>query len=335
MKKQWIWGLLIVVLVLVVAVFRYRFRFGLSSDSPQCQSCRGQAVATYNQCLINACTSAGGQAQAPSFCSNPQNLDTYNSLVKACLAQESSSLGYCNSFYHCTSLTNAQSKSLAASPSDRTSKFDISGDWQSGPAENQNPARYHLTQQGTNLTSDGDFGHAVGHFTSPNQIVMSWQTATVTAYVNSDQVLWSNNSFWLRRGEIALSSASLDVNAGQNNGATIPDCYPAGGAQCGTLVIKDIAPGGPSGEFWGIGTPSLGQAGYEYQASYSGPLGAGYCVGVNGGQFNCNHWAIFDNLAFSKQPDGKIQVTIRFRNWASQYQKGTFAVRYWKWIPNQ
>jgi hypothetical protein len=47
---------------------------------------------------------------------------------------------------------------LPASPSDQISKFDISGDWQSGPPENQNPAHYHLTQQGDNLTSDGDYG---------------------------------------------------------------------------------------------------------------------------------------------------------------------------------
>jgi hypothetical protein len=214
------------------------------------------------------------------------------------------------------------------------SKVDISGDWQNGPPENPNPTHYHLTQQGDNLTSDdATYGHAVGHFTSPNQIVMKWPSAEWTAYVNSDQIIWNNNSSWLRRGEVAVSSVSLAVNAGQANGSPNPDCYPAGGAQCGWLVINDISPSGPSGEVTRVGIASQGR--YDYQASYSGILGSGTCEGKVWG-FDCKHWAIFDdldNLSWFKQGNGKWGFKIRFKNWASKPQTATFAVQYWKWTP--
>jgi hypothetical protein len=207
------------------------------------------------------------------------------------------------------------------------SKVDISGDWQNGPPQNPNPVHYHVTQQGDNLTSDDPtYGHAVGHFTSPNQIVMKWSSAEWTGFVDSDFIQWSNQSTWLRRGEIGVISASVDVNAGQNNGATIPDCYPGGGAQCGEVIINDIPPVGPSGTWsgnWGItGAPN------PYQASYDGPLGWGYCPEKSGGLWDCNHYAVFDNLNL-----GKTGVRIRFKNWASKHQKGTLTVTYWKWTP--
>jgi len=217
----------------------------------------------------------------------------------------------------------------------QTGRPDISGDWQNGPPENPNPVIYHVTQQGDNLTSDdATYGHAVGYFSSAHQIVMKWSSATWTASVGSDQMSWNNNSVWWRRGRIVVLSASADVNAGQANGSTNPDCYPAGGAQCSWLVIHGIGPGGPDGAFIPVDTPSMGHYGDRYQASYSGPLGSGFCQSRLGGSFDCNHWAIFEQMMFFNEPNGTQGLKILFKNWASKYQTATIAIRFWQWIPD-
>ena len=102
MKKWWVWALVAAVLVVLVVWAVKHHRESLVSITPQCQACHDQTVATAQQCDSNACTSAGGQNFGTQGCQNIQNQSTYNSLIQACVAQERSSLNYCNSFYHCS-----------------------------------------------------------------------------------------------------------------------------------------------------------------------------------------------------------------------------------------
>jgi hypothetical protein len=103
MKRWWAWALAGLALVLLIGGLRHKFFFATSS--PQCQACHDQAVNTAIQCESNACTNAGGQNNGPAACNispdNPQAVDRYHSLVQACVAQETSSLNYCKSVYHC------------------------------------------------------------------------------------------------------------------------------------------------------------------------------------------------------------------------------------------
>jgi len=222
-----------------------------------------------------------------------------------------------------------------------TKRYDLSGDWQNGPPWNTNPVHFHVTQVGLgdDLTSDDPtYGHAMGHFTSFDQITMSWPSATWTAVVNSDQITWNNQSVWWRRGEIQVSTGSVDANAGQADHSTNPECQPFGPAQCGWIVIHDISPGGPSGQFMGVAYPTW------IVASYWGPQGGGYCewksgilgaeAGPAGGAWlDCKSYAIFDRIIYGPEGNGKIEFRARFKNWASVSQKGTITIRSWKWTP--
>jgi hypothetical protein len=71
---------------------------------------------------------------------------------------------------------------------------NVSGSWRGG--------HYKLTQNGDNVTSDGDFGHANGHFTGPRTFTMSWASATWTGTVSPDgtRIDWNNNTTWSRDG---------------------------------------------------------------------------------------------------------------------------------------
>lgn len=61
-------------------------------------------------------------------------------------------------------------------------QVDVSGAWQGG--------HYTLSQHGDTVTSEGDFGHANGHYTGPYTFVMSWASATWTATVSAR---WQQN----------------------------------------------------------------------------------------------------------------------------------------------
>jgi hypothetical protein len=201
--------------------------------------------------------------------------------------------------------------------------IDISGYWMDSQTPGANT--YHITQNGNNLTSDDSiYGHAVGHFTSlsahTGNIVLTWKSATWTALVSTDLMDWSNNKGWWREGAVRTASGFVDANAGQANGFTDPDCYPAGGAQCGIIWVN-IPPAGPSGSIQIL----------SYYAGYSGPLGSGSCNGYAGGAWLCDHDCKFEGLMFFNQPDKTTTAKIRFKNWASLYQRGTFSVQYWAW----
>jgi hypothetical protein len=99
--KWWVWAAVALLLVSIIGLRLRQQHKWFFSCGPQWQACHDQAVATLTQCAANACTSAGGQSPGPGACRDVQNQNTYNNLVQACIAQETASLNYCNSFYHC------------------------------------------------------------------------------------------------------------------------------------------------------------------------------------------------------------------------------------------
>jgi hypothetical protein len=108
MNRKFVWFLAAAILViLIVGVSYLKVGFG---QSPQCDQCRQNAVATMQQCVTNACTSVGGSSPAPGACRLPQNadgtlqhpqVDNFNNLQGQCVAQERNSLDLCNRTYGC------------------------------------------------------------------------------------------------------------------------------------------------------------------------------------------------------------------------------------------
>ena len=82
---------------------------------------------------------------------------------------------------------------LSAQQAAQVARVDVTGAWQEG--------RFTLTQNGDAVTSEGDLGHANGHFTGPYTFVMSWRNATKTATVTpaADRIDWSHNAHWTRQ----------------------------------------------------------------------------------------------------------------------------------------
>jgi hypothetical protein len=83
-------------------------------------------------------------------------------------------------------------------------KVNVTGPWQEG--------RFTLTQNGDSVTSEGDLGHANGHFTGPYTFVMSWRNATLIATVTpaADRIDWNHNAPWTRQ---APGSKSKEATA--------------------------------------------------------------------------------------------------------------------------
>jgi hypothetical protein len=73
------------------------------------------------------------------------------------------------------------------------SKVNVTGPWQEG--------RFTLTQNGDSVTSEGDLGHANGHFTGPYTFVMSWRNASLVGTVSptADRIDWDHNASWTRQ----------------------------------------------------------------------------------------------------------------------------------------
>lgn len=115
-------------------------------------------------------------------------------------------------------------------------QVDVSGAWRDG--------HYILKQNGDVITSDGDFGHANGHFTGPYTFTMSWASATWTATVSQDgnRIDWNNNSTWYRSGSSGSGGTKTQrtgvITVRHTNGnCNHNDCSPNGCASCQTLTV--------------------------------------------------------------------------------------------------
>jgi hypothetical protein len=102
MKKWSLVVLAVAIAGLLLAAYVVRSRKSLAGPgSPQCQQCQATAQSTYNQCLINACTSVSGNHNGTACEVQPDQQQRYGTLVQLCAAQQTNSLKLCNNLYGC------------------------------------------------------------------------------------------------------------------------------------------------------------------------------------------------------------------------------------------
>ncbi|MGA8027720.1 MAG: hypothetical protein WB992_11285 [Bryobacteraceae bacterium] len=180
-------------------------------------------------------------------------------------------------------------------------QVDVSGLWQGG--------HYTLSQHGDNVTSEGDFGHANGHFTGPYTFVMSWASATWTATVSTDgnKIDWNNNTHWTRSsssggGSVKTQRTGILTVRHAGGNCTSNVCGPGHCAGCLTLTVYlplnaqvvvsrcYTTAGGPQGD---SATPAQVQCGAELNA-----------------------WAMFDATRQYTTPNNTVIETV-FHNRSS------------------
>lgn len=98
MKPTWLrLSLALTTLVLAVVVdISHRAIPRASAQNPKCQACKDQALRTYKQRLISACTNTGGVPDVQNGdCDKSKNLPRYRTLVQECSKAYKDSVSRC------------------------------------------------------------------------------------------------------------------------------------------------------------------------------------------------------------------------------------------------
>lgn len=179
-------------------------------------------------------------------------------------------------------------------------QVNVSGVWQDG--------HYTLSQQGNVVTSEGDFGHANGHFTGPYTFVMSWASATWTATVSTDGngISWNNNTYWTRSasggGSVKTQRTGVLTVPHAGGNCTSNTCGPGHCAGCRTLTI-----------YLPLNAQAVASRCYTNAGGTQGDSGA--LVQVTCG-VELNAWAMFDAPRQYTTPNNTVIETV-FHNRSS------------------
>jgi len=122
------------------------------------------------------------------------------------------------------------------------------------------------------------------------------------------------------RGTPHTLTAWVDLPAGQANGSSDPQCPPA---KCGDVVVNGIPTTAYDVRAYGQDLIS----GPEYECKKQPPNDSD----ASADWWDCGpNWARYEHLNTTYDGGGNYTVTMHFKNWRSQGQRGTVRITYYQ-----